>query len=659
MNLRRSVLITLLLSGISAQGLLAQSQVDAIHYKLEIELLFSTKSIKGTQHATFKSLVSGLKTLDLDLSSALKVSAVKIGTKSLTFTRPTNIIRVALDRSYNKNEQFTLDITYAGTPPRSSSFGGMVFTSHSGSAMCWTLSEPWDAKLWWPGRDTLGDKSTFEMWITHPNTMTAASNGLLQGIDKLSGNRLRTRWKETYPIIPYLVSLAVTNYKKRVDTYKGLGANMPVEFYVFPESWNSWQSGMNAVVPMIEAFSKVFGQFPFVKEKYGIAQFTWGGGMEHQTITSQSSVAQWLSAHELGHSWWGDNITCKTWHDIWLNEGFATFCEAIWAEKKPGGSLASYLSYMRGRKPYRVSGTVYVYNPTSVNTIFSSTNVYRKGGWVVHMLRGVLGEKLFWQALADYRKAFEGSSADTLDFEKSISKTAGKDMHWFIDEWVKKAGAPTYNYSWSKNVIVGKDYVYLEIDQSQSYQSVFTMPIQIRVNTSKGNEVHTVWNDRRKDAFVIPVSAPANSISVDPDQWILRPTPKTKTHIRPFFAMTNKEIDVKAGGNTELHFDRGTADKGRLYLMLGSITGSVPGTKVFGLQIPLNFDAMTTLGLGALNTPVFATFLGKLDASGTGRSTFALPAGMGLPLRGKSLSFAYVLADRFDAASPALQLQLR
>jgi aminopeptidase N len=659
MKIRNLVIIPLLLSGLSTSALRTQAPVDAIHYKLEIELLFTSKSIQGTQHATFKSLMNGLKTVDLDLYSGYAIASVKLGTKSLTFSRPANKISVTLDRTYNLNEQFTLDIAYSGSPPTSSGFGGMVFTTHSGSPMCWTLSEPWDAKLWWPGRDTLGDKSTFEMWITHPDTMLAASNGLLQGTDKLAGNRLRTRWQEKYPIIPYLVSLAVTNYRKRVDTYTGMGANMPVEFYVFPEYWNSWQNGMNAIVPMLDAFSKVFGQYPFVNEKYGIAQFTWGGGMEHQTISSQSSVAEWLSAHELGHAWWGDAITCKTWHDIWLNEGFATFCEAVWAERKLGGSLAAYRSYMIGRKPYRVDGTVYVYNPTSVNTIFSSTNVYRKGGWVVHMLRGALGETMFWKVLADYRKAFEGGSADTRDFEKSLSKTVGKDMNWFIDQWVKKNGAPTYNTGWSANVIGGKDYVYLQMNQSQSYQSVYTMPVRIRVGTTKGTEEHTVWNDSRQDAFVIPVGAPATSISVDPDQWILRPTPRTMSYARPFFAMTDKELDVVAGGNTELHFDRGATDKDRFYLMLSSASGTVPGTKLPSVHIPLNLDAMTTLGLGALNTPIFATFLGKLDAQGTGRSTFMLPPGLGLPLRGKTLSFAYVLADRFDAASPAVHLQLR
>ena len=659
MNKRTLVLSSLLLSVFATSALRTQAPVDAIHYKLEIELLFTTKSIQGTQHATFKSLQNGLTTVDLDLYRTYAVPSVKIGTTNLSFTRPTDLIRITLDRTYNLNEQFTIDITYSGTPPTSSGFGGMVFTTHSGSPMCWTLSEPWDAKLWWPGRDTLGDKSTFEMWITHPDTMLAASNGLLQGTDTLSGNRLRSRWKENYPIVPYLASLAVTNFKKRVDTYTGMGANMPVEFYVFPEYWNSWQNSMNAIVPMIDAFSKAFGQFPFVKEKYGIAQFTWGGGMEHQTITSQSSVSEWLSAHELGHSWWGDAITCKTWHDIWLNEGFATFCEGLWAERKPGGSMAAYHSTMRGNKPRRVDGTVYVYNPTSVNTIFSSTNVYNKGGWVVHMLRGALGETMFWQVLADYRKAFEGGSADTKDFEASLSKTVGKDMSWFIDQWVMKNGAPTYNTGWSTNAIGGQDYVYLEMDQSQSYQSVFTMPVRIRVTTSKGNEEHIVWNDSRQDAFAIPVAAPATAISVDPDQWILRATPQTMTYKRPFFGMTDKEIDVVAGGNTEMHFDRGTADKDRYYLMLSSASGTVPGTQLPAVHIPLNMDAMTTLGLSALNTPIFATFLGKLDANGTGRSTFMLPPGLGMPLRGKTLSFAYVMADRFDAASTPVYVHLR
>jgi aminopeptidase N len=470
-------------------ALAAQSSIDAIHYKLELELLFNTRSIVGTQTATFASLVNGLKTLELDLDSSLTVNAVKdTSNNPLSYTRPTDKIVITLPKTYNVNEQFTVVVDYSGTPVKSSWGGGMVFTTSGGSPVCWTLSEPWDARMWWPGKDELDDKSTFEMWITHPDTMLAASNGLLQGIDTLSGNRHRSRWETKYPTIPYLISIAVGNYRKRVDTYTHMGANMPVEFYVYPASWTSWQSGMNAIVPMLTAFSDKFGQYPFVNEKYGLAQFTWGGGMEHQTITSQYSAAEWLSAHELGHQWWGDMITCGTWHDIWLNEGFATFCEALWEELKPGGSMALYHSYMAGRKPYRVDGTVYVYNPVSTSQIFSSTNVYRKGGWVVHMLRHTLGEKLFWQALADYRKAFTGKSATTADFVASVSQTVGRDMSWFFgpvgDE--EPARPPTTTPGRRCRAVANTSCSCSSTSRRATPTAPsFTMPVDVRVTTEQ------------------------------------------------------------------------------------------------------------------------------------------------------------------------------
>ena len=557
------------------------------------------------------------------------------------------------------NERFTVVVDYAGAPGPSSSFGGFSFTTHNGQPLAWTLSEPWDAKLWWPGKDQLGDKSTFEMHIIHPDTMSAASNGKLMGIDKLSGNRLRTRWSESYPIIPYLVSLAVTNYQRRTDYYKHMGANMPVEFYVFPESFSSWKSGMDAMVPMLTAFSDAFGQYPFVKEKYGLAQFNWGGGMEHQTISSQASAAEWLSAHELGHQWWGDAITCATWHDIWLNEGFATFCEALWEERKPGGSMTAYHSYMRRRKPYRVDGTVYVYNPTSVNQIFSSTNVYRKGGWVVHMLRHTLGEKLFWQALRDYRTAYEGKSATTAQFQASVEKSVGRDMTWFFDQWVMKNGAPTYNYAW-KSVATGtQHFLLLELDQSQSYRSYYEMPVDVRVTTSAGTESHTVWNDARQDSFVLPLKAAATGVTIDPDQWILRPSTRSFSFRTPFWAGSTKSLTTFGGGKLHLHQDHGAGYAKRPFLVVAGMSGTSPGLQVGSLTIPVNFDAMSQLGLAALNTPVFHGFLGNLDALGRGASSFELPAAVAGALKGRTLVFSSVLIDKFDRATPAWSLELR
>ena len=636
----------------------AQQSTDALHYRLELELFFNTKTIRGVNHATFRSLVHNLQSLDLDLDSRMKVYSVKAGTRTLGFTRPSGKIRIKLDRPYQKGQTFTLAVDYGGHPPRGAGFGGLIFTTHSGKPLAWTLSEPWDARTWWPGKDTLGDKSTFEMWITHPDTMVAVSNGTLQGIDKLSGSRLRTRWKESHPMIPYLASLCVTDYKKRVDTYKHKGRTMPVEFYVFPESYNSWAGGLNKIVPMLATFADVYGEYPFIDEKYGIVQFTWGGGMEHQTITSQSSSAEWLSAHELSHQWWGDNVTCKTWSDIWLNEGFATFSEALYMERRPGGSKAAYHSWMRRRRPRAVSGTVYVYNPSSVGRIFNGNYTYNKGGWVLHQLRHVLGDSVFFQCLLDYRKAFEGRSATTDDFRKSCEKTSGRQLGWFFDEWVMKGGAPSYRYATRAVRVNGKDWLLLELDQVQSQPQVCIMPVDVQLRTSKGSRTLVVWNDRRQGQYLLPLDGSLLSVSLDPENWILRTGLTTRSFTLPFFGADRHELNLLTGGTCNLLLDAGSGRARRPYLTLLGASGTQPGFSVFGSHVPLNYDTVTSLGLAALNSPVFARFIGVLDSMGRGSMALQLPAKLGLPLKGKTLSFVSLLPDKFDYVSGALSLRL-
>ncbi|MEZ5964209.1 MAG: M1 family metallopeptidase [Planctomycetota bacterium] len=642
-----------------ASALVAQDVTDAQHYKLEIDLDFASHTISGVSTATFASTVANLAAIDLDLASSLTVSSVQMNASNVPFTRSGDALTITLDRAYQPNEQFTVVIAYSGAPA-GGGFGGFQWVTHGSPAaeMAWTLSEPWYAYTWWPVKETLTDKSTCEMWITHPDTMAAASNGRRQGIDTLAGNRLRTRWQVTYPIIPYLISLAVTNYQTRTDTYTGFGANMPVEFFVFPESFASWQTGLNRVVPMLDAFSGVYGQYPFVQEKYGIAQFTWGGGMEHQTITSQSSASEYLTAHELSHHWWGDNVTCATWHDIWLNEGFATFSEAVWAENRAGGSLASYHTRIRQTRPSQTSGTVYVYDAGNINNVFSSNYVYNKGSWVLHQLRHVLGDSVFFQALLDYRAAYSGRSATTADFRASCEQTSGRDLGWFFDEWVMNGGSPTYRHAGRFVNRSGRDFLYLQITQTQTAPNVTTMPLDVVVQTTTGPVTAVVWDDQRNDEFAIALPAPGSSYALDPDQWVLRSL-TAGTYAVPFFAADAESIDVVAGGASGLHLDLGAAQANRPYLVVTGLSGTTPGTNVFGLQVPVNFDLMTNAALGLVNTTLFQSFFGNLDTQGMGDASFVLPAGLGASLRGADLAFAAVLVDRFDFASRALTVALR
>lgn len=638
---------------------LAAQSPDALHYKLELELDFTTHAISGTTTATFASRSNALQSLSLDLSSNLVVNTVTMNGVGVPFTRPTDRIDVTLDHPYDAGQSFTVVVGYGGTPPTAAGFGGLQFVTTPGNRPCaWTLSEPWDARTWWPGKDQLDDKATFEIWITHPANMGAVCNGLLQGVDPLSGNRARSRWKSDCPMAAYLASFVVTEWSRRTDLYTGFGASMPVEFFVFPESFASWGAGMDNVVPMLNALSSAFGQYPFVGEKYGIAQFTWSGGMEHQTVSSQVSVAESLTAHELAHQWWGDNVTCQTWSDAWLNEGFATFAEAIWLERKPGGNLASYLAAMVARKPQSTAGTVYVYAPTSTANIFSTTNVYRKGAWALHMLRGVLGDAAFFQALLDYRAACQGDSATTAEFRDAVEQSCGRDLDWFFDQWVMNPGSPAYRFAW-QNRVVGGNYLYLELDQTQTSQNVFTMPVRVRVTTSAGIVDTTVWNDERNDQMVVPLPAPASAVAIDPDQWILRGTPTAGTFTTPFFATDVQELDTVAGGTAEYHFDLGAPNGGRPYFVVLSMTGSSPAWTYAGLTIPVVYDAMTVLGIEAANSPIFANFAGALDTTGRTRATFHLPPIVAMPLAGISITASTVMVDQFDFASRPVAVRLR
>ena len=226
--------------------------------------------------------------------------------------------------------QFTTVVYYHGTPG-SSGFGSFAFSSQGGNPAIWTLSEPYGAKDWWPAKDTPADKAdSADFWITVSTSLKAVSNGKLMSIVD-NGNGTHTyKWKNSYPIAQYLLSMAITNYAEYTNYYHySPSDSMPINHFLYPENLNSNISQLNKTPGMIEIYSQQFGQYPFINEKYGHAQFGWGGGMEHQTVSSMGGFSDGLIAHELAHMWYGDNITCKDWHHIWLNEGFATYGEGV------------------------------------------------------------------------------------------------------------------------------------------------------------------------------------------------------------------------------------------------------------------------------------------------------------------------------------------
>jgi len=301
---------------------------------------------------------------------------------------------------------------------------------------------------------------------------------------------------------------------------------MPVEFNVYPASDTAGNRAILDLLPsMLAAYQPIYGLYPWVNEKYGVYQFPFSGGMEHQTNTGQGVFDEYVTAHELGHQWWGDNVTCRTWNDIWLNEGFATYTEALWSERKPGSAgLPALFSAMASRKPNNsaIGGTVYCDDVTNLNRIFDGNLTYNKGAWVLHMVRKVLGDATFFNCLAVYRATFERGAATTDDFIAVCESVSGRDLHWFFNKWVYSPGWPSYEYAYQATTINNKFYVRLYLRQSQNTTyGTFTMPIDLRMNRSGGSSTVTLWNDAITEYYVIPVTAPVVSVVLDEFNWIL------------------------------------------------------------------------------------------------------------------------------------------
>ncbi|GMV25433.1 MAG: hypothetical protein AMXMBFR58_14640 [Phycisphaerae bacterium] len=510
----------------------ASTATDVLHQDLDIEVIYATDNISGSNTMTVKSLVNGLTQFTIRLRSQYTVSSCQVDGVNCSISTPgaSSYGRtITLPRAYNAGEVFTVYIAYSGTAV-SRGFGSIEFSTLGGQPGVFTLSEPYFSATWWPTKDgdfgqpgDNGDKFTMELALTAPSTYTTASNGLLQGVDTLSGNRKRYRWATNYPIAPYLVAFGSTTYNTWTKDYNYGEGTMPVQFFVSPASDSpSNRAGWEKCINMLATYRTVYGLYPFINEKYGIYEFVFGGGMEHQTITGQSGFGESLTAHELTHQWWGDNVTCKTWNHIHLNEGFATYGECLWEERKNGGTnLAALRSAINARKPGTVSGTVYCSDVGDINAIFNYTNSYQKGAWVQHMLRRVMGDADYFAGLANYRAKRQGGAATTDQFFADMSEVEGADLTYFMNQWVYSPGAVQYQYGWQTANINGQNYLRLYINQVQSASyPVYNMPIDVRVNNNT-NMTYVVRNDAKTEHFVVPISAAASSVAIDPDNWIL------------------------------------------------------------------------------------------------------------------------------------------
>jgi aminopeptidase N len=499
-------------------------KTDVLHYRLDFEVEPDSETLTGSTTMTVTSRTGGLESFRFWLNGSMAILAVEIDGREVTwFRRDAVTIDVELDRLYDDGETFSIEVHYSGSPVPS-----WFFSTEGGSPVVSTLSQPWYASDWFAVKDDNSDKATGELLITVPSSLTAVSNGVLVAVEEVGGDKRRFHWVTDYQTSPYLFAFSAAAYNAFSETYRSGDVSMPVDFFIYQGSdTTSSRDGWRRTIDMLSTFEQLFGLYPFSEEKYAIYQFPFSGGMEHQTATGQGGLYAFresLTSHELAHQWWGDLVTCATWHDIWLNEGFATYSTALWFEFESGTSdEGARRFYMSGRRPAQLDGSVYVYDVSNPSRIFSSNYSYSKAAWVLHMLRGVVGDETFFEILAEYRRRYAFSTVTTEDFETVAEQVSGSELDWFFDEWIYGGGAPAYRYGWRYHEVNGQHYVELALDQHQQ-ESAFEMPVTIETIELGERHQYIVWNDARNEHLLVPVSGPVDSVELDPGDWILTRT---------------------------------------------------------------------------------------------------------------------------------------
>jgi len=517
----------------------SQDDFDAVFYDIDIEIDPGPETVEGVVVMRAVSAVDGLSTVILNFFDNMTVDSVTRNTSPLAFTHSNDLLTVTLDQTFNTGELFEVAVAYHGEPVD----GALDFSTHWGEPIISSLSEPSGAREWWPCKDRPDDKAdSVRVALTVPDDLVAVSQGLLVS-ETDNGDGTKTyEWFDRYPITTYLVSVAISNYELFTDYYHpAVGDSMPITNYVYPEDLSDALIDLDITADAIGFYASVYGEYPFLEEKYGHAEFPWGGAMEHQTCTSYGAPLirgdhyyDWILVHELAHQWWGDWVTCATWDDIWLNEGFASYSEALWFEHL--GGTSSYRSYVNTYDSYGYFDGP-IYDPWST---FNKT-VYDKGALVLHMLRRVLeldgGPQAHYpldgllDVLSTYGAAKGYESATTPEFQAAAESVYGSSLDWFFQQWVYGENRPEYEYSWIASHAGDHWDVMVHIEQVQTDAGLFTMPLDILIETTGPDELVTVWNDQWSQDFFLETAWPPIGVDFDPYNWVLENSAQTTSGV--------------------------------------------------------------------------------------------------------------------------------
>lgn len=504
---------------------------DVTFYFLDLNVENYTTALSGIVTINAKSIVTALDTFAFELVDPMIIDSVAVDGIRQTFQHSNDLAMVPLSSPVPLSTIFSVKIYYHGTPPAGEGFSG-VFTDSSVTyhkKVTWTLSEPYSAKDWWPTKQDLRDKAD-SVWVflTTSYENRAGSEGLLTGITAMPNGKFRYEWKSKYPIDYYLISFAVADYQDYSIYAHPAGTSKPIliQNYIYdtPDCLIDYKVNIDDAVRFMELFSDLFGPYPFRDEKYGHCLVEMNGAMEHQTMTTTGGFGFGGIAHELGHMWFGDYVTCADWSNIWINEGFATYSDYLahhFLSTPYYDSL--WLKLVNKNVLTEPGGSVYVPVEETGNDgrIFNERLTYRKGALLLHMIRFELqDDSLFFNVLKTFVEEYGDSVATGDNFREWLESVSGKDFTGFFNQWYYGEGYPIFDIVW--NQVDNKLSILSTQTTSTDKTTLFKMHVPYHLVFTDGSDTTLLlYQDANLKTYNIPINRTIDSIEFDPEQWIL------------------------------------------------------------------------------------------------------------------------------------------
>ena len=497
---------------------------DVKYYGLDLEMDDKSDLISGNTTILVKVRNNPLSILVFELYNMLEIQQILVDGEVIQFTHEGDEIIIPMGEPVDTGQLVQTQIYYGGQTG-----DGMVTETDEEweIPVTFTLSEPFYAKDWFPCKENLKDKAdSVHVFITTEYGLKATSNGILTGTTYFPNGKVRYEWKSNYPIAFYLISAAVSDYiEYNIEApIDGIANPLFIQNFLYdrPGCLETYKDQIDVTVNIMEVFCDLFGPYPFREEKYGHYMWPWGGGMEHQTMTGMGSFRFSLIAHELGHSWFGDFVTCATWQDIWINEGFATYAANLATQHLAPISASGERAYWFGRALNEPDGSVYVpaIEADSDPRIFSGNLTYGKGMALVHMIRFELqDDEVFYLTLRNFIDRYANDVATGMDFKEVLEETSGMDFTDFFDQWYFGSGYPIFELNWNQQ---GTDLTLQSIQSTSSEMtSLFRMSMEYKIYYSGGDTVIRVFHGVKEENYQLSFPQIVDSIQIDPANWVL------------------------------------------------------------------------------------------------------------------------------------------